>query len=230
MRSMPEIFEDRDPSFGKNDLIDAAKQAAPAVTPHPAAPLPPTMLPAGKKQVFLEGDRVRHKLREVEGKFLKNIDPAPNGKELGIVQFEGRAPETVSTENLTLIHKGTNVAQALRNDPDALAEFVKYVKRIEITGNPDDADKLAEVVSSNSKLTPMEAQDYVKQTTQASHGGKFDILVDDKIPMDLQDRLGVFFFPAGKGLRARAGEKQINSIDLALWLMKNHNFLPRKWQ
>ena len=226
---MPEIFEDRDPSFGKNDLIDAAKQAAPTVTPQPAAPLPPTMLPT-KKQVFLEGDRVMHKIREVEGKVLKNIDPAPNGDDRVIVQFKGRDPEQVTTKNLTLLHKGTNFAQALRNDPDALAEIVKYVKRIEITGNPDDVDRLAEVVSSNSKLTPMEAHDYVKATSQASHGGKFDILVDEKIPDDLQDRLGVLFFPAGKGQRARAGEKQINSTDLALWLMKNHNFLPRKWQ
>jgi len=226
---MPEIFEDRDPSFGKNDLIDAAKQAAPAVTPQPAAPLPPSMLPE-KKQVFLEGDRVMHKIRGVEGKVLKNIDPAPNGDDRVIAQFKGRDPEPVTTKNLTLLHKGTNFAQALRNDPDALAEIVKYVKRIEITGNPDDVDRLAEVVSSNSKLTPMEAHDYVKGTSQASHGGKFDILVDEKIPDDLQDRLGVLFFPAGKGQRARAGEKQINSTDLALWLMKNHNFLPRKWQ
>ncbi len=230
MRGMPEIFDDRDPSFGKNDLIDAAKQAAPALTSQPAA-LPPSMLPTStKKQVFLEGDRVRHKLRDIDGKVLKNLDPAPNGKELVLCQFEGRMPETISAENLTLLTKGTNVAQALRNDPDALAELVKHVRRIEVTCNPDDVDKLAEVLSSNSKLTPTEAHDYVKPTTQASHGGKFDILVDENIPDDLANRLGVFFFPAGKGLRARKGEKQINSVDLALWLMKNHNFMPRKWQ
>jgi hypothetical protein len=228
---MPEIFEDRDPSFGKGDLIDAAKQAAPAVAPQPAAPLPPSMIQPAKKQVFLEGDRVRHKLREDrQGKVLKNLDPAPNGKDRVLVQFEGCAPETVSTENLTLLTKGTNVSQALRNDPEALAELVKHVKRIEITGNPDDVDKLAEAISSNSKLTPTDAHDYVKATTQASHGGKFDILIDDQVPADLQNRLGVFFFPAGKGLRARAGELQVNSRDLALWLMKNHDVLPRKWQ
>lgn len=227
---MATIFEDNDPSFGKDDLIEVAKDAAapaPALVKAPEPAKPAT--PAAKPNVFLEGDKVLHTMREIEGVVIKNIDPAPNGAERVLVQFKGRSPEPVTTKNLKLLHKGTDVQQALRNDPEALNELVKWVHRIEITGNPNDVDKLAEAVSSNSSLPPSQAIDYVKPTSEASHGGKFDILVDENIPNDLQDRLGVFFFPAGQGQRARVGEKQINSRALALWLMKNHGFLPRKW-
>ena len=128
------------------------------------------------------------------------------------------------------IKKETDVQQALRHDPEALGMFAKAFKdnggRIEVTTSPSVADQAYDDLSDVSSLSPVDAVDYIRLATDRTHGTKFDILVKDKFPAGLSDRLGVFFHASG--LRAKPGEVQINSRPLAEWLMKEHNILPVK--
>ncbi len=174
---------------------------------------------------FLQGDKVKNTMREREG-----VVVGMETETLALVDY-GRGPEKASVKNLELVSKGTDVQQALRKDPEALESFAEHFKRcggrIEITCQPSKASMLASELSSVSKLSELDAADYIRETTEASHAAKFDILVDAGLPVGLSDRLGVFFHV--DGLRARHGEVQVNSRPLAEWLLWTHNVTPRKW-
>jgi len=174
---------------------------------------------------FLINDRVKNTMRDREGIF-KGLNLA--SPRLAFVDY-GSGIECTSVTYLELISKGTDVHQALRNDPEALGLFAEYFKksgRIEISCQPSKVEKLAADLSEFSSLSEIEAVNYIKATTEASHAAKFDILISNDIPQSLSERLGVYF--KSDGLRAKAGEFQINSRSLAEWLMQTHDVLPVK--
>lgn len=174
---------------------------------------------------FLLGDKVKHTMQEREGVIVHF-----ESETLALVDY-GQGPKKTSLKYLELVSKGTDVQQALRKDPAALELFATHYKatsgRIEISCQPSCIDQEASRLSQVSCLSEINAIDYIKPTTEASHGAKYDILVGADLPIGLADRLGVFFHV--DGLRARDGEVQVNSRPLAEWLMRTHNVLPKKW-
>jgi hypothetical protein len=122
--------------------------------------------------------------------------------------------------------KPTSVQLAIAANPCLFEQVVEHYKRtgrIEITCQPSRIDSEADRLSQVSSLSPMEAAEYIKPTTEASHSAKYDIIVSDDIPEPLQQFIGTFF---KKGLRSGTGEFQINSRSLAEYLMQNHGALP----
>jgi hypothetical protein len=101
---------------------------------------------------------------------------------------------------------------AVEYNQRAAKELVPYVRGIYITCQPSVIDALARWMSENSSLSETSAIDYIRPTTEASHGAKFDITVDPMTPHSLVLRLGV----------------PLDSRNLAGWLMKEHNILPVK--
>lgn len=135
---------------------------------------------------------------------------------------------TVKTADLKPlpVKRQSAVDKALSQDPEVLASFAPYVSRILVSSSPDGVDGCAQDISANSDISETDAMDYVKVVTDKSHGAKFDILVSEKIPEDLRNRMGVFFNEAGH--RAKGGELQIGSRPLVLWLMNNLGLKPEK--
>jgi len=174
---------------------------------------------------FLHGDKVKHTLQDREGVIVSF-----ESETLALVDY-GQGPKKTSVKYLKLVSKGRAVQLALRNDPAALELFAAHYKatngRTEITCQPTCIDKEASKLSQMSSLSEINAIDYIKETTEASHGAKYDILVGANLPAGLADRLGVFFHM--DGLRARDGEAQVNSRSLAEWLIRVHGVLPKKW-
>ena len=124
--------------------------------------------------------------------------------------------------------KPTSVQRAIAADPSLFEQIVEHFKatgRIEISCQPSRIDSEADRLSQVSSLSPTEAVDYIKPTTEASHSAKFDIIVSDDIPESLRQFIGTFF---KKGLRSGTGEFQINSRSLAEYLMQKHGSLPVK--
>jgi hypothetical protein len=183
-----------------------------------------TLTPA-ETDFFLHGDKVKHTLQDHEGVIVSF-----ESETIALVDF-GKGPKKTSLKYLKLVSKGRAVQLALRNDPAALELFWEHYAattgRIEITCQPSCIDKEASKLSQMSSLSEINAVDYIKQTTEASHGAKFDILVGVDLPTGLISRLGVFFDVNGQ--RAHNGEVQINSRSLAEWLIRVHNVLPKKW-
>jgi hypothetical protein len=172
---------------------------------------------------FLVNDEVRNTMRDRNGT-LKGFENAL----VALVDY-GKGLEKTSIQYLELIGKGTDVHQALRNDPEALTQFAEHFLRsgrIEISCQSSKVERLAAEVSEVSSLSEIEAFDYIRPVTEKSHAAKFDILVANDLPEGLAIRLGVYF--KSNGLRAKAGEYQINSRSLAEWLMQAHNVLPVK--
>ena len=125
--------------------------------------------------------------------------------------------------------KPTSVQLAIAANPSLFEQIVDHFKatgRIEISCQPSRIDSEADRLSQASSLSPTDAVDYIKPTTEASHSAKFDIIVSDDIPESLRQFIGTFF---KKGLRSGTGEFQINSRSLAEYLMQRHDALPVKY-
>lgn len=93
-------------------------------------------------------------------------------------------------------------------DKIAASELVPYVKSVYLTDN--DVNACAEWVSQNSRLSPTEAVDYVRESPRG-HRTKADIDAPDA-PPELLARLGV----------------ALDSRNLAGYLMREHDILPVK--
>jgi hypothetical protein len=153
-------------------------------------------------------------------------------REFSATILDGDETKTVSRKKLKALptKKPTRFDLALAKDPKQLLDFVGHFKstdgQIEISCQeskvPEEASRLSQV----SSLSEIDAVDYIKRTTEASHGAKYDIIVGDTLPETLRQFIGTMF---KKGLRAGAGEYQINDKDLAGYLMKYHDVLPKKW-
>jgi hypothetical protein len=131
----------------------------------------------------------------------------------------------------------TPVEVLKRTDPGALVLLAEYCKaygyRIEISCAPSHFEKTAAGISANTCLTEVDAVDYIKICTEASLGAKYDLMFPEGLSEDLVSRLGVLLWGEHngqqvRGFRAKTGEAQINSRQLIEWLMKEHNFLPKK--
>ena len=174
------------------------------------------------------GDKIKDKIMGVRGT-IQTINPDGSYE---VVYLNGVGLRHNQREsNLELDYKETDVHRALQNDPNALNLFANYFLesgRIEITCQPSKVEQIANDLSGISSLSATDAFDYIRPTTEASHAAKFDILISNNIPAELAARLGVYF--KNNGLRAKAGEYQINNRSLAEWLIRTQNILPVKWE
>jgi len=126
--------------------------------------------------------------------------------------------------------KETPVQQLLKKDPEAVALFAQAFLtggRIVISSSPDSVDSIVESISSNTRLKPSEAADYVRVVTDRTHHAKFDILVTDPEAglSAIADRIGVYLHRNGR--RARKGEVEFHSRELAEHLMSKYEVLPQ---
>ncbi len=79
--------------------------------------------------------------------------------------------------------------------------------------------------------TEEEAKEKYTATSELSHGGKFDILVNKNFPDGLEARLvhcNIKFYSNGLRIKSEL-EVQNNQRPLAEWLMRTKNILPKKW-
>jgi len=183
---------------------------------------------------FFIGDKVKNTMRDREG-VITAI-----GTVLADVDY-GCGPQTTSIAYLELLSKRTPFQNALCTSPETLNEFAAIFLahgRMEISCGPSYVERAADRVSANSKFSSSEALDYLNVVTEKTVGMKYDMLVAaDSVPVDLAERLGVVLYPsstdngrkAGFGKRALRGELQINCTELAEYLLREHNFTPRRY-
>jgi hypothetical protein len=187
---------------------------------------------------FFIGEKVRNTMRDRDGIIAEVLSD-----DFVFVNYVGIAtPQKTSVSNLTLLSKRSSFKQVLASNPAALQEFAGRAKdagvrcRIEVHCGKGHTEETAEDISANSSLSPTAALDFINETAQdySSHG--FTICMPEELmPKELIVSLGRIFWTNYKtgaetrepvGHRAKKGEVQINSADLARWLMREYNILP----
>lgn len=130
--------------------------------------------------------------------------------EFGWVRYERELKAEADTSYDSHFRKiRTSTIELSDYKPDAAARLVPYVLDIYITDS--DLDAGTEWLSSNSKLTPTEAVDYIRESPRG-HRMKCDIRVKDETPSDILRGLGV----------------ALDSRNLAGFLMREHGLTPHK--
>lgn len=115
-------------------------------------------------------------------------------------------------------------------DTFLIGDFAKFflanAGKINIYSNPSNVANVARQISENSSLSEIEAVDYVKPTSEHSHGAKYDVIFSNTIDIHLLRRLTVDYMVHEH--HRHANEYRINNTALALYLMKFYDVLPSK--
>ncbi|SRR6266496_1888492 len=103
--------------------------------------------------------------------------------------------------------KLTDVQKLQRTDPEALKQSVTYGPCIHISCQPS-------VAARESIRTGIDPR-YIKETSELSHGAKYDILFTKPVPAELMSRLSTQIKIADVDIE----NNRICSLNLALWLI-----------
>lgn len=175
---------------------------------------------------FLVNDKVKNTSRERTGVF-KGLSEIPG---VAFVDYgQGNGPERASMKYLELVSKGTDVHQALRDDP-AILELIwdqyKAGGRILISCQSSRVGYLANQLSQITALSETDAVDYISPASEKTHAMKFYIMLPATANDDFYARVSNFF--GSRTIMASTKEVQFNSRSLAEWLIKEHEVLPER--
>jgi hypothetical protein len=164
---------------------------------------------------------------ETQG-FFKDAEFTVTGEDLGTNPKWGerqlRAPVAPKAPKLT------DVDVALRDDPALLPLIYQHYKskggEILVSCQGSRLENEASRLSTVTNLSALDAMDYISPASERTHSSKYYVVMSNKESENFFKRVENFF--GSLTTIASSENVQFNSRDLAEWLMKTHNVLPRK--